>query len=136
MNPKAQKEWILERLKHSLQALALPGEQQVQLFPRGVVVTDELVLDFDHWRSCVVGNDRSEFTEAQSRAIAALSEKIKSAPNENDKSVWHEEALCLHSFWIEVRKLAARALETFGWPAEVPPDYKHEYVLDPNAHEQ
>lgn len=128
MNRQAQKDRIFQRLQHSLQALALPGEQQIQLFPIAVVIADELVLDFDHWRSCAVDNYRIELTKAQLRCLGTLNDKIENATNSADKNVWCEDALRSHGFWAELRELAAQALETFGWPLAVPPNYKHEYV--------
>ena len=129
MNPQLQRDRIFQRLKHSLQALALPDQQQAQLFPTSVVVTNELVLDFDHWQSCTVGNYRTELTESQLRSLTNLNDKIDNA----DQSVWREDALGSHLFWIELRELAIRALEAFGWPLAVPPSYKHEFVLGENA---
>src|SRR5690349_11927926 len=103
MNRQAQRDWIFQRLQHSLQALALPSEQQIQLFPRAVVIADELVLDFDHWQSCAVDNYRTELTEAQLRCLATLNDRIENATNNTDKSVWREDALRSHSFWLELR---------------------------------
>jgi len=133
MNPQEQRDWIFQRLKHSLQALALPAEQQVQLFPKAVVIPDELVLDFDHWQSCAVDNYRIELTEEQLHSLEILNNKIESATDDADKCVWREDALRSHTFWTELRQLAIRALESFGWPLVAPPDYKHEYVLGGNA---
>ncbi len=38
---------MMLRLKHSLQALAMPAEVQLTLFPDFVCKADELALDFD-----------------------------------------------------------------------------------------
>jgi hypothetical protein len=41
---------ILQHLRHSLQLLASPAQAQLSHFPAGwVVLTDEMVLDFDAW---------------------------------------------------------------------------------------
>jgi len=55
MNEQESKQSILERLQHSLQALALPAPAQVAYLPDFVVKTDEMVLDFGHWQDCAVG---------------------------------------------------------------------------------
>ncbi len=47
MNHQQRKQWVFERLKHSLQALGLPAPAQVAYYPDFVVKTDELVLDLD-----------------------------------------------------------------------------------------
>lgn len=117
---------VFTRLKHSLQALALPAKEQIQLFPDFATKTDELVLDFDHWRSCAVGNFRTEFTSEQLDSLSAIDRHIQNPSG--DQSVWQEEALFQHQFWQELRDLAVLSLSTFGWKPEIPPDYKHEYV--------
>jgi hypothetical protein len=41
---------ILQHVRHSLQLLASPAQAQLSHFPAGwVVLTDEMVLDFDAW---------------------------------------------------------------------------------------
>lgn len=133
MNAKEReihKSAVFERLKHSLQALAIDAEEQVSLFPEFVVKTDELVLDFDNWRRTAVGNYGREMQDEQRQSLAALDEHIDAAsPSRGtDRSMWNDDALSSHSFWVTARTLAARALETFGWPVEKPPSYAHEYV--------
>jgi hypothetical protein len=76
MDEAHRKRWIYERLEHSLQALALPATAQVSYFPDFVVKADELVLDFDHWRDCAVGNYRVEMTASQVDSLAAVEAHI------------------------------------------------------------
>lgn len=125
MNEEQRKAWILERLKHSLQALALAAPAQVSLFPDFVVKTDALVLDFDHWRLCAVENYQRELTAAQSATLSAIDAHIDAPPT---ATVWVESALYSHPFWEELRTLASQSLVAFGWPEETPPSYAHEYV--------
>lgn len=126
MNEEQRKWWILERLKHSLQALALPAAAQLAHLPDFVVKTDELVLDFDHWRDCAVVNYRGEMTEAQLRSLETLDKHIENPSG--DRTVWDESALYGHPFWAKVRRLAIEALNAFGWAQGTPPIYAHEYV--------
>lgn len=128
MNENQRKRWIFERLKHSLQAMALPATGQVAYFPDFVVKTDELVLDFDHWRYCSVGNYHAEMTAAQLDSLAAVEAHIDVPNSTGDRSVWEESALYSHPFWQELRNLAIQSLNAFGWPQEAPPSYAHEYV--------
>lgn len=128
MEEKARKRWILLRLQHSLQALAIPATEQVRLFPDFVVKTDELVLDFDHWRQCAVENYGSEMTQAQASRLAAVDSHINTANASGDRSVWGETALRTHPFWERLRGIAAHALKAFGWPQDIPPSYADEYV--------
>jgi hypothetical protein len=124
MDEEQPKEWILKRLKHSLQALALAAPAQLSLFP-DCVKTDELVLDFDHWRLCAVGNYQCELTAAQFATLSSIDAHIESPPT---AAVWVESGLYSHPFWEELRTLARQSLAAFGWPEETPPGYAHEFV--------
>ena len=126
MDEHERKFWIMERLKHSLQALALPAAAQVLQFPDFVVKTDELVLDFDHWRDCAVGNYHNDLTPAQLNSLAGIDAHIDT--KDSDSDIWKEPALYSHPFWEELRRLAIKSLGEFGWPVELPPSYAHEYV--------
>ena len=42
---------LLMRLKHSLRALAMPADTQLELFPDFVCKVEELALGFDHCES-------------------------------------------------------------------------------------
>jgi len=53
---KADRTWIFERLKHSLQLLACRAEIQPNNFPNFVAVADELALDFENFRDTLTGN--------------------------------------------------------------------------------
>ncbi len=128
MNEQQLKQSILGRLKHSLQALALPAHSQVAYLPNFVVKTDELVLDFDHWRGCAIGSYRADLTAAQLDTLAAVDTHIATPNFTDDRSVWDESALYSHAFWEELRSLAIQSLNAFGWPQETPPSHAHEYV--------
>ncbi len=47
---------------------------------------------------------------------------------QNAKEEWTDQAVRDSKEWKEIRDLAARALNAFGWPMEIPPSYSHEYV--------
>jgi hypothetical protein len=91
MNDQQRKQWIFDRMKHSLQALSLPASTQNSLFPEFVVRADELVLDFDHWRVCAVGNYRAEMTDAQLDSLAAIDayQRTSGALRSNLRIQWH-----------------------------------------------
>ena len=125
MDEPRNKQWIVERLKHSLQALALPASAQLLLFPDFVVKTDELVLDFHHWRECALSNYRDGMTTTQLESLAALDAHFA---NLTECTAWTEGDLSAHPFWAEARRLAVQALNAFGWLQETPPSYAQEYV--------
>lgn len=124
MTDQQTKDWRLERLKHALQALAMPASVQLSLLPDFVVKTDELVLDFDHWRLCAVSS--KQLDTAQLHALATVDHQIGTV--NSGSNVWQESALHSDPFWEELRTLAKQALEAFGWPLEKPPSYAHEYI--------
>ena len=123
---------LLVRLKHSLQALAMPADTQLELFPDFVCKVEELALDFDHWSECALGNDRGELGEGQKSLLRKLDgafELMSSGQNQNLRA---EDALRSSPEWQGVREIAKAALASFGWNAERPPSYRHEYVPGAN----
>lgn len=127
MDEEPTKQWILQRLKESLQALAVQPSHQVRLFPDFVVKTDELVLDFDHWWSCAIGNYRNELTAEQLACLENINSQIDTATT-GDRSIWDEAALQSHPYWSRLRELAQKCLKEFGWECETPPGHPEEYV--------
>ncbi len=106
----------LEQLLWALQALAMPATVQRQLFPSGVCVPDELVLDFDEcWRH--VG----DLTEKQQSVLKRLDETIDRWSGLEHPDVWEDSALDVHVVWHEFRTLAVEALKAFSWPIAEPP---------------
>ena len=110
----------LNQLKWSLQALALPADQQVQLFPSFVWVGDELALDFYERRESAL--KEHHFTLSQLSALTELEAVLSKMGAETNMDLWEEgAALSRYPQWQEVRERAHQALEQFGWSLEVPP---------------
>jgi hypothetical protein len=121
------KESIFLRLKHSVQLLALPPEAQLGLLPLFVCKADELALEFDHWYEVALANFNSDLNVEQQSALEALKQKFGWL-TENAKGEWTIEAVKESREWQEVRSLATRILNSFGWAIESPPSYAHEYI--------
>ena len=119
---------LLVRLKHSLQALAMPADTQLELFPDFVCKVDELALGFDHWSKCVLGNDRGELSEQQKSLLIGLDGALDKMSGRRGQNLWAEDALRTSPEWEAVRDSAKAALASFGWEVERPPGYQHEYV--------
>lgn len=126
---------IFGRLKHSVQLLAMPPEIQLRLLPSFVCKADELALEFDHWREVVFHNCRNELSVEQISAITELNERLDRLTT-NGEQHWTDEAVRSSPEWHDVRILATAVLNAFGWPAESPPSYAHEYVSGPNRKHQ
>ena len=123
---------LLVRLKHSLQALAMPADTQLELFPDFVCKAEELALDFDHWSGCVLGNDRGELSEEQKSLLGKLGGTFDLMEGGEKQTLWTEDALRNSREWQGVRDTAKAALALFGWDTERPPSYKDEYVPGAN----
>lgn len=117
------------QLKWTLQALAIPASDQKELFPNWVATPDELALDFDHWESVVRGNYGEELSKDQADRLAEVSRKLSSMSrtgSDFEPELWEESALRSSQHWMDVRLLAASALDAFGWPVESPPSDSNE----------
>ena len=123
---------LLVRLKHSLQALAMPADTQLELFPDFVYKVEELALGFGHWSGCVLGNDRGELSERQKSLLMQLDGAFDRMSGRQRQNLWAEDALRTSPEWQVVRDSAKAALASFGWEVERPPSYQHEYVPGAN----
>jgi hypothetical protein len=111
-------------LKWSLQALAFPASDQPGLFPQFAASPDQLALDFEHWASVVKETYEEELSSAQLDALAAISRTLQTISGhaaEFEAELWTEEAVRSSSHWDDIRRVAAAALEVFGWRMESHP---------------
>lgn len=128
-NTEPRNEPAFDRLKWSLQALALSARDQIALFPEFVCRTDELALDFDDARVWVLGGLPGSLTSEQRDALASVDFKLAAMSKggaEFTEAVWSDHALFDDPCRAEVRALASAALRAFGWVLESPP-------LDPRS---
>jgi hypothetical protein len=118
---------LLDRLKCSLQALMLPADRQVGLFPSFVWVGDELALDFDDaYQAALRGH---HFTAEQMSVLAALDAALSKMTAEENMDLWEDStALSRYPQWQEVRERARQALLQLGWDLEAPPKNRAIYV--------
>jgi hypothetical protein len=113
-----ERSWQFKQLRRSLQALAISGSGQRALFSDIVVKADELALDFDHWFAVVRSHYARDLTQAQADALAGIDRKLAIISRDGaefDVELWTDEALTGSEHWADVRRLAASALEAFGW---------------------
>lgn len=120
---EADRTWIFERLKHSLQLLAGRAEIQPNNFSNFVAVADELSLDFEN-RDTLPGSFRTELTAEQASCLDSLDRSL-SELNEEARS---NGAVVNSSEHYNIRYRAARAVREFGWPREEPPLHGDEFV--------
>lgn len=116
------------RLKHALQALALPAAAQLHLLPDSVCKADELALDFDNWCSAVLSNNGTDLSDQQKRLLQDLDRQLTHMSNDTNSQLWTNEAICNSSEWKQVRAHAQATLAAFAWPIEAPPSYADEFA--------
>jgi uncharacterized protein involved in type VI secretion and phage assembly len=118
---RAQRDWDFKQLRWSLQALANAGSSQRALFPD--LNAEELAREFDHRASAVRSHHESDLTRIQADSLAAVDQKLAIISRDGaefDVELWTDEALNSSEHWADVRRLAASALEAFGWALESP----------------
>lgn len=114
MNAEELKVWWWDQLRQTMQALAQPADFQLGRYPEPMAPADELALDFsDAFEGCL-DNMSGEQRQAATRLHSKLAEM--SGPT----GLWSDESLRESKEWKEVRSLARRALDVFGWPNEPP----------------
>lgn len=118
---------IINQLKWSLQALSLKAEEQLISFPDFVVVTDELLLEFDNWYKTAIRNYPDFFTDEKIRVLNEINLFTDNLPKENLEMTIEDE-LKSSPFWEELRILAKEALKKFNWTSEIPPNDRTTYV--------
>jgi hypothetical protein len=113
-----------KQLRWSLQALAAAGSSQPNLFPDHARKAGELAVDFDRCASLVRAEYERELTRARVDALAAVADKLAVIARDGaefEVDLWTDEALTSSEHWTDVRRLAAAALEAFGWGVESSP---------------
>jgi hypothetical protein len=105
---------LFRQLRHSLVLLAADGSTALAGLPDGCCKPDELALDFDHARTCVVGNYGDELPQALTGALIEVDAAFRGMP----RDCWSEEAVRSSPFWAIVRERARQALgllDQFDW---------------------
>jgi hypothetical protein len=118
----AARAWHFKQLRWSLQGLASTGaSSQRELFPEYALAADELALQFDHWSTVIRTHYEGQLSSAQLESLQAIDRKLSTMSRDGaefDVELWTEAALSTSEHWMEIRSLAATALDAFEWPAE------------------
>lgn len=101
----------LNNLKASLQAIALPADEQLCYFDTPVCIADELALDFGYAHDCLRSLHSVIVTDEQLRALQSVDEQLDNMSAEQDASMWNDAALAQNREWETVRGLARSALD-------------------------
>ena len=104
------------QLEKAVRIAALPAYRQIEGFPKGVVVADEIALDFDNWCGWALeGQGAPPLTVEQRSALTSLNARLNRMSAEHDADLWTEDSLRCRPEWDEVRDEARRILDNFGW---------------------
>ena len=112
--PKDRYQWII-------QALSLPAEEQVRLFPDFVPVGDELALEHEETHTAFLKPGATDLTTAQLAAIRTLDQWLQTMTDLHDLALWSTKAVATRPEWEEARRLAKKVLLEMRWPHRTPP---------------
>jgi hypothetical protein len=108
--PKANRAWLLGRLKHSLEILAAPAHIQLQAVPPFGHKAGELYMSFNHWRSRVVGSLHPEIATGQRALLDSMERTFRSMGQE----CWTDDGVKSSPEWEDVRFQSSKTLQSFG----------------------
>lgn len=111
---------IINQLKWSIQKLSLEADDQLASFPDFVIVTDELLLEYDDWYNVAIKNYPDFFSDEQINILKKINLFIEELPKE-DLNLSVVDELRTYQFWKDLRMLAREALQKFNWTSETPP---------------
>jgi hypothetical protein len=94
------REWLFRELRRSPRLLAADGDAALVEVPDGCCKSDELAMDFDNFRSTVVGNVADSLP---SELLAGLAE-VDAALSGIHREDWSEEAVRTAPEWAAVRR--------------------------------
>lgn len=114
----ADREWLLQELRKSLRALALPGPEALRTQPDGTAKADELALEYDNFLVSTLDNFESDFTAEQVQALRRVNGLLEEMSGEENAELWTDQAVCSHARWDEVRRLAQQAMQLLGWSCD------------------
>jgi len=111
------KEVVINQLRLAVIALSSPAEEQIKSFPAFVVVTDELLMDYDHWYILAIRNYKDSFTEEQLKILNELYVFMDGLPEE-DMTLSITDELRTDPFWEAFRLIARKALKILNWSVD------------------
>ena len=111
----ADRMWLSESLRQSLEALALPGERALARMPAGTVRADELALEYDHYFTAYRGNFSADLSASQLSALSTVHGLLGEMSGHANAVLWTEQAVISHERWAEVRNAAKHAIREMGW---------------------
>ena len=101
-----------------MRSLTAAGSEQPPLFPDDVITADQMALDFHHCAFVIRSKYATDLSAGEAESLAALEQKLATMSldgAEFDVELWTDAALRTSEHWSDIRRLAAAALDAFGW---------------------
>ena len=112
---------MIERLIHSLQALAAPADVQLARFPDFAAKADELALDYADALRLAADCPQVLLEPGQRHALDRLDGYLDRMSGAANAALWTEGAVRSSPEWEEVRALARAGLAALGAADDLPP---------------
>jgi hypothetical protein len=109
------RDFILDGVRKSVEALAADGETALALMPQGTVRADELALEFDNFGHAALETLGEEMTDVQRDSLKIIDCLLDAMSGQHQSHLWTDDAVRSDPKWQEVREAARRALSEFGW---------------------
>jgi hypothetical protein len=102
-------------LMRAVQQLALPADEALAARPLHGSNPEALALEFDDLYTDYIDNLDELPSEAQLVALQALDSALTAMSGPANAELWTPTSVSSHPRWSEVRDLARRAIDHFGW---------------------
>jgi hypothetical protein len=113
--------WLESELRIGLQSLVLPGDDQFA-YHIGACPACELVSEFIRPYQAYVSNFSQRLTSSQIEALGRVAKEIDAMVDEEVECF--DRDVLDRLVWVRLRRLAAEALTSLGWPIEAPIPYR------------
>ena len=111
----------MRQLRYSLQGLSIGAAEQIRVIGGRACTTCELLTDFGTWSRVFLVGEPTQLTTGQRAALEEIAEAIGDL-SPRAVECWSPDALVCPT-WEPVRRAAAKALGSFGWPVQAPPAF-------------
>jgi hypothetical protein len=119
-DPQITSDWIAKQLRESLQALAMPANIQLEIFPDGANIPSELLADIITWSGSYIEDESGKLpTDLHDKLENAISVAMD-LYEINRKYGWDRNRLASGEEWQRGRDVATDLLALLGWPVERP----------------
>lgn len=96
----------MQQLRQAIDVAAMPPDQQLASFPKGVDIPFEIANDFSNWCRWVLKCDEVDLTGDVRTGLVSLDELLHEMSGPHNAKLWTEDALRHDLKWEQVRQMA------------------------------